>query len=184
MDAYLSEIRVFAFGIVPRGWAACNGQLLAINTNQALFALLGTSFGGDGRTTFALPNLQGKVMLDDGISSKGLGYPLGATAGSENVTLLTTQIPQHNHMLKACDGLGSQLLNNNDDYLTQLGVYTTNLQSALYAVNGYTPQLTNPVTLQPNTIASNGGSQPHNNMMPFQTVNFCMCISGVFPSRD
>ncbi|RYD59409.1 MAG: phage tail protein [Sphingobacteriales bacterium] len=185
MEAYISEIRVFAFGIVPRGWAACNGQLLPINTNQALFSLLGTTFGGDGRTTFALPNLQGKVMLDDGTNTtSGASYPMGATAGTENVTLLATQIPQHNHMLRAYDGLGSTPLNNNDDHLTQLGVFVGNQTSQLYAVNGYTPQPTSLVALQPNTITTTGGSQPHTNMMPYQTVNICMCISGIFPSRD
>lgn len=183
MDAYISEIRVFAFGLIPKGWAACNGQLLPIAQNQALFALLGTTFGGDGRTNFALPNLQGKVMLDDGINGT-LQYPMGATAGTETVTLLTTQMPQHNHQLKAYDGLGSTPLGNADDHLTQLGVFTGNQTSTLYAVNGYTTQPTNMVALQPATIASNGGSQPHSNMMPYQTVNICICISGYFPPRD
>lgn len=183
MDAYLSELRIFPMGYAPRGWAQCNGQLLAINTNQALFSLLGTTYGGDGRTTFALPNLQGKVMVDDG-TFNGNSYPMGATAGSENVTLLSTQIPQHIHVLKAYDGLGSTPLNNADDYLTQLGVFVSNQQSQLYAVNGYTTQPTNLTTLQPNTISNTGGSQPHPNMQPYQVVNICMCISGVFPSRD
>jgi microcystin-dependent protein len=184
MDAYVSEIRVFGFGIIPRGWAPCNGQLLPINTNQALFSLLGTTYGGDGRTTFALPNLQGRVMLDDGIGSKGGSYQMGAMGGTENVTLLNTQIPPHNHMLNAFDGLGGTPLGNNDDHLTQLGVFTGNQQSTLYAVNGYTNQPTNMVNLQPNTIAAAGGSQPHPNMMPYQTVNICICLTGIFPSRD
>lgn len=178
MDAYLGEIRTFAFGQIPRGWLACSGQTLPIAQNQALFSLLGTTYGGNGVTTFNLPNLQGSVMLGYGNS-----YAWGQVAGTESVTLNTTQLPQHNHNVRVVDTIGSQPLNNGDDYLARITVFVTNPQSNKYEVKGYTPTIGTPAVLAPNSVMPAGGNNPHENRSPFLTMNVCIATAGVFPSR-
>lgn len=179
MDQYLGEIRTFAFGQVPRGWLACSGQVVAINQNQALFSLLGTQFGGNGITTFNLPNLNGAAML--GYSSSN---PMGAASGTESVTLTTPQLPAHNHNVQVVNALGTQALNNSDDYLAQICVFVTNPQSANYAVNGYAVTLSAPVVLSLASVSPTGGNTPHENRGPFLTMNVCISTTGIFPSRS
>jgi microcystin-dependent protein len=179
MTPGLGEIRVFAFGIIPRGWAACNGQLLPLAQNQALFSLLGTYYGGNGINTFALPNLQGTTML-----GYGNAYQIGQAAGTETHTLNINELPLHNHLVVAVDALGSQALNNSDDYLAQISVHTTTPSSPEYAVNGYTTAIGTAVALSPTTIGPTGGSSPHENRMPFLTMNICIALQGIFPQRN
>lgn len=163
-EPFLSEIRLFSFNFPPKGWAFCNGQLLPINQNQALFALLGTTYGGNGQTTFALPDLRGQAPIH-----VGNGHALGENAGSTNVTLTQQQMPEHLHLLNATNNSGS----------------TANPNGAFPGAfnNGYQAptQLT---TLHPESVSNVGGSQPHNNMMPYLVLNFCIALQGIFPSRN
>lgn len=179
MDPFIGEIRVFPFGVIPRGWAQCNGQLLPINQNQALFALLGTYYGGNGVNNFGLPNFQGTTLLGAGAS-----YPLGTKAGTETVTLTVQNLPQHNHLMKACNVPGNQQLGGNDDRLAQIGVYETNAQSPLYATNAFSTVATNLTQLAADSVSQVGGGQPHENRMPYLSLNVCIAITGIFPSRS
>ncbi len=163
-EPFLSEIRVFSFNFAPKGWALCNGQLLPINQNQALFALLGTTYGGNGQTTFALPNLQGRVPLH-----RGNGHTLGEFAGEQNHTLSLAEIPQHSHGVHASPTNADAPVPGN------------NLLAS--ANNLYAPPA-NLTTLHPASIANAGGSQPHSNMQPFLTLNFCIALQGIFPSQN
>ncbi|TCN00819.1 microcystin-dependent protein [Paenibacillus sp. BK033] len=163
-EPFLGEVRQFPFNFAPKGWAQCNGQLLPIQQNQALFSLLGTTYGGDGRTTFALPNLQGRVPVHPGQT-----VVLGQTAGEEAHTLTINEMPQHNHQAKGgSDATGSGLAGK-----------TWGTSSS---VSPFAPQ---PNTIMsPNAIAQAGGSQPHNNMQPYLVVNFCIALQGIYPPRD
>jgi microcystin-dependent protein len=159
---FIGEIRGTSFSVVPRGWAPCNGQLLSIAQNQALFAILGTTYGGDGVTTFALPNLQGRVPV-----GTGNGVQLGQSDGSTQVTLLTTQIPAHNHTLMASNTAGA--------------ADPTNQGPAGAKAYGPATSLTG---FDGSSIAPTGGSQPHNNMQPYLTVNYIIALTGIFPSKN
>ncbi len=164
-EQFLGQISIFSFGFAPRGWALCNGQLMAINQNQALFALLGTTYGGDGRVNFALPNLQGNVAM-----MFGNGYTQGQVGGEANHTLLTTEIPPHSHPVNFAAVAGS---------LTPGG--------GLWAPdpNGNVTFASSPSeTLAPQAIGSNSGGQPHPNMQPHLVLNFCIALVGIFPSRN
>ena len=172
---FLAEIRIFPFNFAPTGWAVCNGQLLAISQNTALFSLLGTQYGGDGRSTFALPNLQGSVPVHAG-SSGGQGltqYFPGETGGVATVTLLQTEMPAHNHALMATSQQG-----------TDAAPGTENLARSVGASLYQSTTTTNLVALSPNTLPPAGGNQPHNNLMPYLTLNFCIALQGEFPSRN
>ena len=162
-EPFLGEVRIFSFGQAPKGWALCNGQQLPINQNQALFALLGTAFGGNGQTTFGLPDLRGRAPVH---TSDSVGQ-VGAQSGSETVTLTTSQMPQHNHIANASASDGDQPL-----------------PSILAAVNNAYGAPGNPVPLRPETISNTGGSQPHVNMQPSLTLSFCIALQGIFPSRN
>jgi len=179
MQPYVSEIRVFAFGQIPRGWLPCNGQLLAIQQNQALFALIGTYYGGNGTTTFQLPNLQGTAPVSQGISVGG--YPMGGKAGTENVSLLPTNLPIHNHIVNAQTGTGTMLLGSATP--AQLAAPSI-IPAPKDNVNLYTTATSPLVPLAPATISQNGGSTPHSNMQPFNVLNICICTNGIFPSRN
>jgi microcystin-dependent protein len=162
-EPFLSEIRIFSFGFAPKGWALCNGQLLPINQNQPLFSLLGTTFGGDGRVNFALPNLQGQVPIH-----VGSGHTLGEKGGTQAETINLQQMPQHIHSLNATNSNGAtKFLANN--YLGAVN-------------NGYSAP-TNLVSMEPSTIGPVGGSQAHLNMQPFLTLNFSIALQGIFPSQ-
>lgn len=179
MEMILGEIRNFSFNIVPKGWAKCAGQTMSIAQNTALFSLLGTTYGGNGVTTFNLPNLQGLTGL-----SQGQGYTLGQQAGYEFVSLTPNQLPAHNHFVIAHETMGNNVLNNIDDYPAQMSVFVSNPQSQQYAVNGFTDNHANMIPLANDTIGSTGGGQPHENRQPFLVINVCIAITGVFPSRS
>jgi microcystin-dependent protein len=163
-ESFLSEIRIMSFGFPPKGWALCNGQLLPINQNQALFSLLGTTYGGDGRVNFALPNLQARVPIHT-----GNGHVLGETAGEQNHTLTISELPQHTHApvgsANAPSAPGAQ---NN---LWASG------NAQVYAGTGNSP-------MNAACIQNAGGSQVHNNMQPFLTLSFCIALLGIFPSQQ
>ena len=163
-EPFLAEIRLMSFNFPPKGWAFCNGQLLPINQNQALFSLLGTMYGGNGQTTFALPDLRGKTPIH-----MGSGHTQGEAAGQEAVTLSIVQLPTHTHQAASVNASASTNSPN--------GAYLA-ASTAVYH------QPTNLISLHPSTITTVGGSQPHINMQPFLTLNFCIALQGIFPSQN
>jgi len=163
-EPFLSEIRIFSFGFAPRGWALCNGQLLPINQNQALFSLLGTTYGGNGQTTFALPNLQGRIPIH-----MGNGHLLGEAGGEQAHTLSISEMPTHTHIANASTANGSTNFANGNILAAAGNLYA--------APNSLT-------TLNPTSITNVGGSQAHQNMQPFLTLTFCIALQGIFPSRN
>lgn len=165
MEFYLSELRIFSFGFAPKGWAQCNGQLLSIAQNQALFSLLGTTYGGDGRTTFGLPNLQGRTPMHT-----GPGFNLGQTSGEAAHTLLTSEMPAHTHQaVGSSNGVGANTPSNN----------------FWASGTGYSPYNASPNGNMANGALGNaGGSQPHENMSPYLTLNICIALQGIYPSRN
>jgi microcystin-dependent protein len=168
-DQFVAEIRIFPFNFAPTGWAFCDGQLLPLSQNTALFSLLGTTYGGNGKSTFALPDMQGNVPLHTG-QGPGLSlYDLGQTGGSETVTLLESEIPAHTHQLRGNPALGDSPVPTNNALARFGGAYQTN-------TNGLTP-------LAPEALPPAGGDQPHNNLMPYLTLNFCIALQGVYPPR-
>jgi len=172
-DPFLGEIKMFGGNFAPVGWAFCNGQLLSIAENNALFALLGTTYGGDGQTTFGVPDLQGRLPLHMGQLQGGGNYVLGQTAGSETVTLVGGQVGSHTHPANAGGGAtsGSPATN-------MLGAVGGGVARYLPAGSGGIVPL-NPATVQPA-----GSNQPHDNMMPFLALSFIIALEGVFPSRN
>jgi microcystin-dependent protein len=160
---FLSEIKIMSFNFAPKGWAQCNGQLLPINQNQALFSLLGTTYGGDGRVNFGLPDLRGRVP-----THMGDGLSLGEKAGTESVTLSMSQMPQHFHVANASTTAGNTAFAANA-LLAKAG--------NLYAGPA------NLTTISPTVITNVGGGQPHENRQPFLTLNFCIALQGIFPSQ-
>ena len=171
-DPFVAEIRIFPFNFAPKGWAFCNGQLIAISQNTALFSLLGTTYGGDGKSTFALPNLQGSAPMHPG-QGPGLSlHDLGEMNGSETVTLLESEIPAHPHTLMAgADPANAQIPN------SQVSLARSSGGSA------YNPTGTGLVQMNSLALGLAGSGQPHNNMQPYLTVNFCIALQGVFPAR-
>jgi len=176
-DPFVAEIRTFAFNFAPKGWAFCNGQVMSISQNTALFSLLGTTYGGDGKSNFALPNLQGSAPMHPG-QGPGLSlHDLGETGGSDTVTLLQTEMPTHTHAINCIDGgrVGGQS-----------GVPTNAIlvKTGGAPANAYTTGATQNLTMAGNMVGVVGGSQPHNNLMPYLTLNFCIALQGVFPPRS
>jgi microcystin-dependent protein len=172
-DPFVAEIRIFPFNFAPKGWAFCDGQLLPISQNTALFSLVGTFYGGDGKSTFALPNLQGSVPVHHGQGPGLSQYDVGQLGGSDAVTLLQSEIPAHSHALRANPQLGDSPSPAADRSIARLGsinVYqtTSNANLTPMAAEGLPPA---------------GGSQPHNNLQPYLTLNFCIALQGVFPPR-
>jgi microcystin-dependent protein len=162
---FLSEIRIFSFGFAPRGWAQCNGQLLPINQNQALFALLGTTYGGNGQTNFALPDLRSRVPMHT-----GNGHTLGERSGTETQTLTLSEMPAHAHPITAStDGPSVKPPTNN--------FWASNTGFAPYASSGNQ-------SMSNLSISNTGGSQPHNNLSPYLVINFCIALQGIFPSQN
>jgi microcystin-dependent protein len=171
-DPFVAEIRIFPFNFAPRGWAWCDGQLLPLSQNTALFSLLGTTYGGNGKSNFALPDLQGRAPMHPG-QGPGLSlHDLGETGGSETVTLLESEIPSHSHTLMAQSAPGET---------------PSPEGNALARVIGATPYLPPAgaplASMSPNTLAPAGGDAPHNNLMPYLTFYFCIALQGVFPPR-
>lgn len=165
-EPFYAEIRLFSFGFAPRGWAFCNGQLLLINQNQALFSLLGTNYGGNGQTEFALPNLQGRTPIHI-----GSGHTLGERGGEQAHTLSIAELPEHTHAVKV-----------SQDTSTRSNSPLNRYPSTSSPNNVYGPA-TNLVALNPATTSTVGGSQAHLNMQPFLTLNFCIALQGIFPSQ-
>ena len=173
-DPFVAEIRIFPFNFAPKGWAFCDGQILPISQNTALFSLLGTTYGGDGKSTFALPDMQGNAPMQPG-QGQGLSLrDLGEMSGVESVTLLESEMPIHNHFLTAHNGDQADAQNPSAN--------TAMAQSA----NGFAWQSNtgaNVVQLAFQAASPAGGSLPHNNMQPYLTLNFCIAMQGVFPPR-
>jgi len=172
---FVAEIRMFGFNFAPTGWAQCNGQLLPISQNTALFSLLGTFYGGDGKSTFALPNLEGSVPLHQGQGPGLSEYFLGQQGGSQFVTLLQTEMPSHTHTVNTNPVAGSLSDPSGKLWSPLTGRTPPNL---------YNSANTPTVNMNFGAIGIAGGSQPHNNMSPFLVVNFCIAMQGVFPPRQ
>jgi microcystin-dependent protein len=172
-DPFVAEIRIVGFNFAPTGWAFCNGQLLPISQNTALFSLLGTFYGGDGKSTFALPNMQGNAAIGSGQSTTGTEYFLGQESGSEFVTLLQSEIPVHTHQVRVSTEQGDL-----QEPAPARSLARPN--GALPFVAGTPPTATQ---MAPEQLAIAGGSLPHNNMMPYLTLNYVIAMQGVFPAR-
>jgi microcystin-dependent protein len=173
VDPFVAEIRIFAGNFAPKGWAFCNGQLIAISQNTALFSLLGTTYGGDGRSTFALPNLQGAAPMHAG-QGPGLSLrDLGENGGESAVTLLQTEIPAHTHQANATTNLGGQT--------SPAGMVPATPGMSRGAVAYTVGAATG--TMHASALSTAGGGLPHNNMPPFLTLNFIIALQGVFPAR-
>ena len=170
-DPFVAEIRIFPFNFAPKGWAFCDGQLLPLSQNTALFSLLGTTYGGNGKSNFALPNMQGNAPMFWG-QGPGLSlHDIGETGGSETVTLLESEIPSHSHTLRASSDPADVQQPSPARSLARSGPGFAYLTGA--------PN----TTLSDQALAPAGGDQPHNNMMPYLTLNFCIALQGVFPPR-
>ena len=168
-DPFVAEIRIFPFNFAPKGWALCDGQLMPLAQNTALFSLLGTTYGGDGKSNFALPDLQGRVPMHPG-QGPGLSlHDLGETGGAETVTLLESEIPAHSHTLR-----GSSLLS---DTPSPAG------NTLARFPNAYQSSVANLVSMAPESLPPAGGDQPHNNLQPYLTLHFCIALQGVYPPR-
>jgi microcystin-dependent protein len=166
-DQYMGEIRLMSFNFPPKGWALCNGQFLPINQNQALFSLLGTNYGGNGQTTFALPNLRGRVPIH-----VGQGHTLGEAAGSTSVTINAQTMPQHLHFAQASASNANTAASQNTP---------ANVLASGGGLYGKAKSLT---SLHPSSVTNVGGSQAHDNMQPYLTLNFCIALQGIFPSQN
>jgi microcystin-dependent protein len=171
---FVGEIRMFGGNFAPVGWAFCNGQLMPISENETLFQLIGTTYGGDGQETFALPNLQSRVPVHQGTGPEGMTFIIGETGGVESVTLTVNQIPNHQHLL---------LATNLVPQLSPLNNVPATATSTQAGVNVYGPSSGNPVTLPAACLQPTGGSQPHDNMQPFLVISFIISLFGVFPSQ-
>ena len=163
-EPFLSEIRIMSFSFPPKGWALCDGQLLPINQNQPLFALLGTTYGGDGRVTFGLPDLRGRIPIH--MSS---GNTLGERGGEQAHTVTQSEMPAHNHLVQVSSATGTLAV--------PAGNVLAQSPSLIYDSTANT-------TLQPGTVSNIGGSQAHQNMQPFLTLSFCIALQGIFPSQN
>lgn len=175
MNPFVAEIRIFPFNFPPAGWASCNGQLLPISQNTALFSLLGTTYGGDGKSNFALPNLQGRVPMHPGQGPGLSNHDLGEWGGAVNVVLLEAEIPGHSHALRAASNPMA-----NRSTPDPLSALTQDESKARYQSN----VTTDLVPLDNTILSAAGGDGPHNNMQPYLTVNFCIALQGIFPSRQ
>ena len=173
-DPFVAEIRIFPFTFAPKGWAFCNGQLLPISQNTALFSLCGTYYGGDGKSTFALPNLQGQAPLGTGQGPGLSDRFLGESGGTETVTLLESEMPVHTHTARAVTDFATVQAPGPDRALARSqngNAYQTDTATSL-------------AVMSPNALAPAGGSFPHNNLQPYLTLHFCIALQGVFPPRS
>lgn len=167
-EPFLAEVKIVGFNFAPRGWAFCDGQILPINQNQSLYSLLGTTYGGDGRTSFGLPDMRSRTPVH-----KGDGHPLGQRGGSETVALAAAQMPAHSHAVKATQSAAN---------VSPVGntVVLADTNKSLYA----DATVANLTALRSGTIANTGGGQAHNNMQPYLTLSYCIALQGLFPSRN
>lgn len=168
MDQYIGEIRIFGGDYAPRGWAFCDGQILSISENDALFSLIGTTYGGDGQTTFALPDLRGRIPLSQGTTATDTTYRLASQGGTETVSLTTSELAAHSHGVSAQSTDGS----------------TVNPEGQVWAkgVRQFSNAEPNE-TMHPDSITSTGGSQAHGNVMPYLVVSYIIALEGIYPSR-
>jgi microcystin-dependent protein len=176
-NPFVAEIRIFPFNFAPKGWAFCNGQILPLSQNTALFSLLGTTYGGDGKSNFALPNLQGNAPMHPG-QGPGLSlHDLGETGGSDTVSLLQTEMPSHTHNINCVDGarVGGQ---------SGLPTNSTLIKTGGSPTSAYTSGAGQNLTMSGNMVSPAGGNQPHNNLMAYLTLNFCIALQGVYPPRN
>jgi microcystin-dependent protein len=171
-EPFIAEIRIFAGNFAPRSWAFCNGQLLPISQNTALFSLIGTTYGGDGRTTTALPNLQGKAVMHPGLGPGLTSRRLGQGGGVETVTLSEAQMSSHSHSWQSIVSPA-----NDDEPLDKLAARGAGL-------GAYTDSTNNIVAMDPNTLANTGDNQSHNNLQPFLAINYIIALQGLYPSRS
>jgi microcystin-dependent protein len=175
-DQFVGEIRIFGFNFAPTGWALCNGQLMPISQNTALFSLLGTNYGGNGVSNFALPNLQGGAPLQQG-QGPGLSlYDLGESGGEAAVTLQASELPSHTHTPACLNGAGSAA--------TPAGNALASAKVGRQSENRYTASPGSSPSMSPQALGLTGGNQPHNNMSPYLVVNFCIALQGIFPPRN
>jgi microcystin-dependent protein len=174
-DPFVAEIRIFAFQFAPQGWAFCDGQLMPISQNTALYSLLGTAYGGDGHSTFALPDLQGQAAISAGQSTIGSQYFEGQVGGSESVTLISTEMPIHTHTVSAVDAPATS--NSPAGKAWAKSVVVRQEQKLYHDASGAT------TTMNSMAFSLAGGSMPHNNMPPYLTLNFCIAVQGIYPSR-
>lgn len=179
-DFFVGEIRTFPYGKIPSGWLACNGALMQIQQYAALYSLLGTAYGGDGKTTFALPDLRGRTSVGRGVSKQGTSYQAGKAGGTESVTLTQTQIPAHTHNVMgiAAPGKVAAIV---DNYISSWGASpkVTTSQN-LYAQPASAASM---VPLNPGSVVADGGGGGHDNMQPFLVLNVCIAYQGIYPSR-
>ena len=172
-DPFLGEVRCFGFNFAPVNWASCNGQLMPISQNAALFNLIGTIYGGNGQSTFALPNLQSRVPVHQGTDRSGTSYVAGEISGQEQLMLLTTEIPVHSHSISAT---------------TNTAVLKRPISGTRYAAssggNTFYAAPSSMTAIAPSTISATGGNQSHPNIQPYLTLNWCICLVGIFPSRS
>ncbi len=168
-EPFLAELRMVGFNFAPRGWALCDGQILPINQNQSLYSLLGTTYGGDGRTSFALPDLRSRVAVHPGDSGAGTSYSLGQKTGEETHTLSAAEMPQHTHTSMGVSDAADNTVPSGNQLASTQGLYHT--ADSLVAMDS-------------SNIRNTGGGQAHENMQPFLVVNYCIALQGLFPSRN
>ena len=172
-EPFLAEVRIVGFNFAPRGWAFCDGQILPINQNQSLYSLLGTTYGGDGRTSFALPDLRGRTPIHVGRSNGGEHHTLGQKSGQETHTLAANEMPQHGHLFHGIDEPSGGRTDQ------PMGHFLAKSASDLYST-----EATGLVNLGAGTTLNVGGGQAHDNMQPYLTLNYCIALQGLFPSRN
>ena len=170
-EPFLAEVRIVGFNFAPRGWAFCDGQILPINQNQSLYSLLGTTYGGDGRTSFALPDIRGRTPIHIGRSNGGADHTLGQKSGEETHTLSAAEMPQHDHVARGTTAVGNVPIPSSS-------VVLADTPGQIYA------DPANLLSLRSGTVANVGGGQAHENMQPYIAVNFCIALQGLFPSRN
>lgn len=175
MEGTIAEIRSFAGNFAPRGWAFCQGQILSIAQNTALFALLGTTYGGNGQTTFSLPDLRGRIPVGTGSGPAMPPVDLGEMAGEPTHTLISTELPQHNHLLHVNDNITGMVPTAAGGFLNGKTESAESTSTSVLEAN---------VTLNPAALGQAGGNQPHNNMQPYEGMNYIICMEGIFPSRN
>ncbi|HEY4145791.1 phage tail protein [Pinirhizobacter sp.] len=173
-QAFLGQIMLTPYNFAPKNFAQCNGQTMSISQNQALFSLLGVTYGGNGSTTFMLPNLQSRTPIGMGTAPSGSMYPIGQVAGTENVSLINSQVPPHMHVAAYSTASAAARSPAN-------GLYGNTGSTSIYANAGGAPQQ---VLLNQATVSQGGGNQPHPNLQPYLALNFCIALNGIFPSRN
>lgn len=173
LDQFIGIIKIFAGNYAPVGWAFCNGQLLSIANNQALFSIIGTTYGGDGRTTFALPDLRGCTPIAKGIGTGLTSRNLGEKSGIESVTITPAQLPAHSHTYNALSG-NRESAEPRNNFLAATG-------GKFYGLEDFGDRL---LPMNPSVISPTGGSQPHNNMAPYLAINYVIALEGIYPTRD